>query len=155
MFGSRIVIAPLCVLLVFVAGCESNEAVRDRSLKQAADFVAQGNQICKEDNAKFKALGTPSSSDVRPFLQKLIPLLDDDLSRLKDLEPPGDEAATFDAWIAHLEQGTELTKKAAEAPSTDAATKILQPSRSINKQADSEAEKLGLDECLTSAGSGS
>lgn len=147
-------LAALAVASVGAAGCGGGGSTASTTASNA-DFVAQGNQICKEDNAKFKALGTPSSSDVRPFLQNLIPLLDEDLSRLKDLEPPGDEAATFDAWIAHLEQGTELTKKAAEAPSTDAATKILQPSRSINKQADAEAEKLGLDECLTSAGSGS
>jgi hypothetical protein len=147
-------LAALAVASVGAAGCGGGGSTASTTAS-SADFVAQGNQICKEDNAKFKALGTPSSSDVRPFLQKLIPLLDDDLSRLKDLEPPSDEAATFDAWIAHLEQGTELTKKAADAPSSDAATKILQPSRSINKQADAEAKKLGLDECLTSAGSGS
>ena len=134
-------LAALAVASVGAAGCGGGGSTASTTAS-SADFVAQGNQICKEDNAKFKALGTPSSSDVRPFLQKLIPLLDD-------------EAATFDAWIAHLEQGTELTKKAADAPSSDAATKILQPSRSINKQADAEAKKLGLDECLTSAGSGS
>jgi hypothetical protein len=87
-------------------------------------------------------------------LEKLIPLLDEDLSRLRGLDPPNDEAATFEAWIADLEQGTELTKQAADAPSSEAAMKVLQPSRSINKRADAKAKELGLDECLTSAGSG-
>ena len=42
MSAFRIVIAPLCALLVLVAGCESKEAIRDRSLKEAANYVAQG-----------------------------------------------------------------------------------------------------------------
>jgi hypothetical protein len=134
--------------VVPLAGCGGGDSTG------SGDFVAEANQICKEDNAKFKELGTPTSSDVRPFLEKLMPLLDEDLSRLKGVSPPSDEASTYDAWISDLEEGTALTKKAVAAPSADAATEILQGSIPINKRADVKAKELGLDQCLTGAGSG-
>ena len=139
------------IVSALLVGCGGGSS----STASSADFVAQGNQICKEDNAKFKALGAPTGSDVRPFLAKLIPLLDEDLSRLEGLTPPSDQASTYDAWIADLKKGTELTKQAQAAPSADAATKILQGDLAINKKADAEAKELGLDQCLTGAGSGS
>lgn len=125
------------------------------STSSSADFVADGNQICREDNAKFKEIAPPESSDVRPYLDDLVPLLDEDLSRLKGLTPPSDKASVYDAWISLLEQGTALSKNAQAAPSADAATKALQGSLSINKQADAKAKELGLDDCLSGAGSGS
>jgi hypothetical protein len=130
-----------------LAGCGGGS-----SSGSSADFVADANQVCKEDNAKFEALGTPSGADIRPFLAKLVPLLDEDLSRLKDLDPPSDKSDTYMAWISDLEQGTDLTKKAQAAPSSEAATKILQGSIAINRQADAKARELGLDECLTGGG---
>lgn len=139
-------------LALLAAGCGGGGG---GSTASSADFVAQGNQICKEDNAKFKALGAPSGSDVRPFLAKLVPLQEEDLSRLKGLSPPSDQASTFDAWIADLERGVELTKNAQAAPSADAATKALAGSRAINRSVDAKAKELGLDQCLSGAGSGS
>lgn len=136
-----------------VAGCGGGSSAT--TFTSNADFVAQTNQICREDNAKFKALGTPSGSDVRPFLEKLIPLAEEDLSRLKGVSPPSDQAVTYDAWISELEQGTELSKKAQAASSPEAANNILEGSIAINKKADAKAKELGLDECLTGAGSGS
>src|SRR4051812_10771531 len=124
------------VALAMLVGCGGGG-----STSSSADFVAEGKQICKEDNAKFKALGTPQSSDVRPFLDKIMPLLDEDLSRLKGLSPPSDEASVYNEWISLLEQGTALTKQAQEAPSADAATKVLQGSLALNKQADAKAKE--------------
>jgi hypothetical protein len=150
-FSRALLPATAVIALAFPVGCGGGSG----STASSADFVAQGNQICKEDNAKFKALGAPSGSDLRPFLEKVIPVLDEDLSRLKGLTPPSDQADTYNAWIADLEKGTELTKKAQAAPSADAATQILQGSLAINKQADAKAKQLGLDQCLTGSGSGS
>ena len=125
------------------------------STSSSADFVAEGNKICKEDNAKFTALGQPQGSDLRPFLKKLAPLEDKDLARLKGLTPPSDQEAVYTAWISLLSKGTALTKEAANASSAGAVAKILQPSRSIDAQADVKAKQLALAQCLTGAGGGS
>jgi hypothetical protein len=133
-----------------LAGCGGGS-----SGSSSATFVADGNTICKEDNAKFKALGAPKTSDLRPYLAKLVPLEEEDLSKLKGLTPPSDKADTFDAWISDLEKGTETAKKAESAPTADAASKTLEANASINKALDAKARELGLDQCLTGAGSGS
>ena len=146
-------LAALLAVSALLAACGGDEG--STSSVSSADFVAETNQICKEDNAKFKALGTPSGSDVRPFLTKLIPVAEEDLSRLNGATPPSNKADEYDAWISNLEQGMELSKKAEAAPTSDAANKILEGSVAINKKADAEAKELGLDECLTGAGSGS
>jgi hypothetical protein len=136
------------VVLALLAGCGGGGT-------GSTDFVAEGNKICEEDNAKFKALGAPEGSDVRPYLDKLVPVLDEDLSRLKGLNPPSDKASTYEAWISDLEQATAQVKEAQAAPSADAATKALQGSAPTNKQVDAEARQLGLDQCLSGAGTGS
>jgi hypothetical protein len=141
---------PISVVVVstaILAGCGGGGS-------SSADFVADGNQICKEDNAKFKQVAPPES-DVRPYLDELVPLLDEDLARLKGLTPPSDKASTYDAWISDLEEATALAKQAQEAPSSDAATQILQKTVPIGEQSNAEARELGLDQCATSAGSGS
>ena len=84
-----------------------------------------------------------------------MPLAEEDLSRLKTLNPPSDGADAYNAWISDLEQGTELSRRALDAASADAATKILEGSLAINKSADAKATQLGLHECLTGAGAGS
>jgi hypothetical protein len=138
------------VALAVLAGCGGGG-----STSSSADFVADGNQICREDNAKFKEIGAPESSDVRPYLDKIMPLVDEDLSRLQGLSPPSDQTSVYNEWISLLERGTALSKQAQEAPSGDAATKILQGSLALNKQADAKAKELGLDDCLTGAGGSS
>jgi hypothetical protein len=142
---------PALIASVLVAGCGGGD-----SGSSSADFVADGNQICKEDNAKFRALEKSGSpADVRDFLDKLVPLLDEDLARLKGLTPPSDKADVYDAWISDLEQTTESAHKAQGASSSDAATAMLKGNLAIDKQADAKAKELGLDECLTGSGSGS
>jgi hypothetical protein len=136
-----------------LAGCGGGSS--SSSSSSSATFVADGNKICKDDNAKFRALGAPKTSDLRPYLAKLVPLEEQDLSSLKGLTPPSDKADTFDAWISDLEKGTATAKEAESAPTADAASKTLQGNASINKALDAKARELGLDQCLTGAGSGS
>jgi hypothetical protein len=149
---------PALIAALLVAGCGGGDSGNSASSSSSssADFVAEGSQICREDNAKFKELEkSASTADVRDFLAMLVPLLDQDLARLKGLTPPSDKADVYDAWISDLEQTTESARKAQGASSSDAATAMLRGNLAIDKQADAKAKELGLDECLTGSGSSS
>src|SRR4051812_19340057 len=74
---------------LLLGGCGGGS---DSTGTSSADFVAAADKICKEDNAKFRALPPPTSSDPRGYLAKILPLLDQDLAKLKDLTPPSDDA---------------------------------------------------------------
>ena len=42
----------------------------------SANFVADGNRICKEDNAKFRNVKPPSGSDTSRYYKELAPLVE-------------------------------------------------------------------------------
>src|SRR3954453_21213596 len=138
------------VAALFVGGCGGSDSGGGSS----ADFVAAANKICKEDNAKFKALPPPTSSDPRQYLAKLLPLLDQDLARLRDLSPPSDDVATYEAWVSDLGRANALVERARVATSGSAATNILRGGAAIQKRADAQARRLGLKLCVSNAGKG-
>lgn len=137
---------PVLVVAILIAGCGGGGESTSN-----ADFVAEANQICKEDNAKFKAVGQPQGSDLRPYLAKLVPVQEEDLSRLDGVTPPDDKADLYDSWISDIEDGTNSTKEAADAASADEASKVLEANASNIKGADAKAKELGLDQCVSGA----
>ncbi len=135
-------------ILALLAGCGSGG---DSTTSSADTFAADANAICKDLRDRGEAIPrATSNSEVKPYLDRVVPLTSDVISKLEDLTPAEDQKAKVDAWIATLkEQQTEL-EDAARTAETDPvqAVQDLQTRYSqLNVKGGSQARALGLNEC--------
>ena len=139
------------MLAFAAAGCGGDDNGGGERLSKD-EYAAQANAICDDFNADVKAAGPEPQGikDIPPYVDKVKPLFEDGLSRLKKLNPPEDEQETVDEWLDTAEEQIGYLgdiKKAAEdndlAEVQEVGTKIS----ASNKKADALAVKLGATSC--------
>lgn len=124
----------------------------------SGDFVANGNKICNETNAKIKAVPKPTSvSDVKPFLDKTTPIVTDAVDQVKGLTPPDSDQAGYDAWVKTLEAELAAQKKAQSQAGSDpqAAITTVKGSQALNDKGNQQARAIGLADCGKDTSGGS
>jgi hypothetical protein len=137
--------------VALIAGCGGGGS----GTLSADEFRQQADAICADANTRIAALTEPSADDqILGFLQAGLPIQQEQLQKLKDLEPPDDLAGTFDEATGLLDQQLAAVASAADriggggdpaAVVAEAQTKI----QSLNDQADAKAKELGLTVCGT------
>ncbi|MGE0026210.1 MAG: hypothetical protein AB7O78_03965 [Thermoleophilia bacterium] len=149
---------PLAALAVVgaaaaIAGCGGGG---DSSGALSADeFRTQADAICADANTRLQALDEPTGADqVLGFLQSGLTVQQEQLDKLKALDPPSDLSGTFGEAMDLLDQQTTEIQGAADRISggEDPETVIADVSPkldSISSEADAKAKELGLKVCGT------
>ncbi len=121
----------------------------------ADEFRTQADAICADYNRQSDALSDPSSPDeILPSLKEILPLQQDQLTKLKALEPPSELSGTFDEALALLDKQSAILTSAesritaGEDPLT-VIGEISDEAGPIGDEADTKAKDLGLTVCGT------
>jgi len=141
-------LAPLIALVVFgvaLVGCGGEDRLSQ------AEFHQQANAICKNYNDRIAAIGDPTSPAVVPeYVDKGIPLIEQGLSELRDLNPPEDVEDDYDRMLDATEDGIPAIRKLGEAVAAKDALAVqdaLQEVRRVSTTSNRLATTLGLDSC--------
>jgi hypothetical protein len=159
----RPALAMLCGVLLLGACSSSSKSSEGPTttttattvLSPKADFVTQANNVCTDYNSKVEdaaanvSADTPQAQQVDLLQTKIIPLMRQEVTDLRNLKPPaGDEnevAAIFNALSTGLDNASnELKTNPKHALST---------SYDPFAQADKLASTYGLTDCTSSSSS--
>jgi hypothetical protein len=142
----RLLLVLVALTALAVGGCGGG----GRLSKDA--YAAKANAICADYNAKVKAIGISGTSldTLAKYIDRVIPLLEDGLGRLKKLKPPEDEQTLADQWLEIGDQQLDLIKKARDAARNGNRAKVDKLGAQFdatNKQSRALARRLGATTC--------
>ena len=144
---------PIVFASILLGGCGSG----DKKPLTKAEFVSKANAICapftKRVRAETKA-GEISSTNKEAVssTSRLLPLFDDQVARLKELVPPGDEQRTYgQAMVLSEEISSNFTELLAALRKNDEAAiwRIGKAISQIAVKRDILFIKLGTKKCAT------
>ena len=134
--------------VALIAGCGGGS---DSS--SADDFRRQADEICADANARIDTLTEPGPpAAVLPYLHEGLPILAEELERIREIDPPDDLQADFDEATDLLQQRQDAIQQAAdrieagedpEAVIRDAGPEIQR----LRDEARVKARELGLSVC--------
>lgn len=127
-FGGRWSLVTLLTLGLFVAGCGSSSSTSSTATAPAltkAEYVTQGNAICKAGEAEQQAAfttyakahhlnanATPTKAQVTQLATTvLIPNIQSQINKVKALVPPSADKAQVSAMLAAAQQDLERAKQ--------------------------------------------
>jgi len=137
--------------LIGVAGCGGGGS-------SSADFASKADAICKDATDKGNALTQPTSTaDLKPFLDKSVPIYEDAINQIKGLTPPDSDKTGYDAWVKTLDAQLANIKQAQSQVGSDpnAAVATVKSGAALNTKADQQARSIGLTECAKNGSGGS
>jgi hypothetical protein len=145
MTRARATLATGAVLLIGAAGCGGGDD--DKSLSRA-EYLKQGNAICKKGNAEIDAAGRkvanggrPTPAQIKAFATgTLIPNVEAQIKDLRALKAPKEDADKFSALYDEADAALERIKG---NPALVAADGPADPFFAVNKK----ASAYGLTEC--------
>ena len=139
----------LAPLLLALAACGGGDGGGDRLSKEA--WVTRADAICARVNDRLEQTEQPET------MTELVKVLDQGLedvntavADLRALEPPEDDEAKVDAWLANVERASVELKKARDAAQDEdqaALAAALESGTKVNDEGNAQARELGLTEC--------
>lgn len=126
-------------------GSDDGDSNGDSSALTKEEFIEQADGICKAGNERvanaegsFADPDNPTPAEIEKAVDEvLVPELTDQLEKLRDLEPPADDADEIDSMLDSLE-------KAIDAIDENWQTGLTGPDL---KDANEKATAYGLQEC--------
>jgi hypothetical protein len=150
-------VAAVCVLAV---GCSSDDdgssgngsgATTESQRLTKEEYIAQADAICQEADAKIDAVPEPQSTEeLAEYGEQVVEIGQDQLDRLRALEPPQTDEGTINEAYDLLEQQLAIATDLIDAAREDdleQVQELLAQGEQLNDQADQIAEDYGLTEC--------
>jgi hypothetical protein len=135
--------------LLLAAGCGGGGG--DRLSKE--EFQKQANATCTKYEAKLNAIGRPTSpADVKAYVEKGIPVIQQGLAELRALKPPEGMQGDYERMLTEVEKSIPAARQLGEAAAkNDAAAvqKALAAGNAASAAADDAAKSLGLTGCVS------
>lgn len=142
----------LLSLALLLAGCGGDG---DRLSRE--EFVQQGNAICRKYQVQIDRLAQPETLPaVREYLNRLLPILDDQLQEMRQLKPPKDDQEDFERLVEALEltlANAQSLRQAAQAGDVIALQALGRDVQQSSDQSGEFAQALGLTACVRGAAS--
>ena len=141
----------LLALALAAAGCggDGDGGGGDRLTK--AEYAAQANEICADFNAKIEDLRTPENMEqLADFTEKAIPIFEDGIADLRELNPPEELQATVDSWLASADAALERIRRVLEAAQDGdeaAVGRLSQEAEAAERGSDALARQIGANTC--------
>jgi hypothetical protein len=138
-------------VVALAAGCGGGGDGDGGSALSAAEFRQQADAVCAKYQGQLNALGTPSSlEDLKDYVDKAVPIIDNGNAELQALEPPAELA---DKWNRAMELNTQQLQIVHDLQDAVAAgdqgqiQELLQQGDTANEESDQIARELGLEQC--------
>jgi hypothetical protein len=138
------------IAITVVAGCggsDSSEATEAPPTEAAGltktAWIAQADAICQRTNEKTSATSdeydellkqpeTPKTIvELATVLKSSVPIVEDEIEQLRDLETPSGDEGTIDAMLSELEEGEAKVNDYADAIETGANSEAREIGRGI------------------------
>lgn len=134
---------------VVVAGCGSSAPHLSKR-----EFAKRGDAICRSYSAAIAKLGQPTkASELGPFIEQALPLLDRTVKRLSRLAPPAGRDSEFKRFMtaarATVTRARALRAAAQRADGTAVQRLLAQALRASGPRA-AAARAAGLGSCALS-----
>jgi hypothetical protein len=144
----RLALVLLLAGTLTASGCGGGEPER----LSKGEYVGKANAICKDNNRRINQLDKPTSrAEIPDFVRQGERITDRLLPRLEALEPPEEDEADIDRFVARLRDGRALVKRlAAATESTNRAElqDIAVEAKSISADTRPFAKRYGLTACV-------
>jgi hypothetical protein len=143
-------LAALATLAAAVLGaCGGGDGSGERLSEE--EFREQANAICTDYNEQIADLGTPTSpADIPDYVERGIPIIEEGIAKLRELNPPEDIADDYDTMLDETEKAIPAARQLSDA-AADQDAEAVQEAISLGQEADAESDRiareLGLDEC--------
>ena len=139
----------VALLAVLVGSACGGGGDGDRLTRE--EFTSQANAICRDFDKKIDAIDEPQSiADVVDFADEAIPIFEDGLNRLGELEPPEDLQAKVDEWLGVGDEILEALRDlrdAAEDKNQARVQQILREAQTKDDRSDTLATQIGATDC--------
>lgn len=117
------------------------------------EFVKEANAICTKASAEAEQIGEgafkdpedPTPKEAQALLKEILPLAEQQLRDLEELEKPKDDEDEIEKILAAYETGNTQIREAAATP--EEALIAVASSDKIYAEADNLADAYGLDDC--------
>ena len=134
-------------MLALLAACGGG----DGSPLTKEEYASRADEICTDYRRKVDELGQPSNiSELADAADKTLPLLEDAIHGLKDLEPPEAERATAEEWLREVDKLKvdldEIRQRAREGDMA-AVQAVVPNAQEHNRRSNELAGELGMSVC--------
>jgi hypothetical protein len=134
-----------------LAACGGGDGSGERLSEE--EFREQANAICTDYNEQIAGLGSPTSpEDIPDYVERGIPIIEEGIAELRELNPPEEMADDFDKMLDETEKAIPAARQLSEA-AADQDAEAVQEAISLGQEADAESDRiareLGLDECAS------
>jgi hypothetical protein len=143
----------ICLVAVAATACGGSSATKK-------DVIARGNAICSEAVRAVRALAPPpqgnTATALSAYLQRLLPIVDQEVSRLRKLPRARPDEALLHRYIDSItEAGTTYKQLAAAARRNDIASVAKYLGALRASPAQSLAQRYGMTQCAAATGTAS
>lgn len=157
----KTLIAAFVALAALFSGCEGGSDTLEEgggtpAQMTKAEFIERVDAICANSDP-IEGLEAPKNlSEAAPFLRRLLPVIRDQLDRIRAVgQPPDQDAATYLEWFEARDGIVETTADMIEAAEDGDAAQfgrlaVLQ--QELDAQADEAARAYGFQSCGGSGG---
>ena len=143
----RIAVGAVLALALAAAGCGGGGS---KTLSKE-EYGSKLNQICKDYNARVKAIGRPNSiAELGAKGPKLLDEFKGAISKAEKLEPPSELKAKADKFIADAKQLTGILSQLIDAAKKNDRAKVGEigvNADALSKESDSLGKQLGAPAC--------
>jgi ABC-type glycerol-3-phosphate transport system substrate-binding protein len=134
-----------------LAACGGGDASSERLSEE--EFREQANAICTDYNEQIADLGSPTSpEDIPDYVERGIPIIQEGIAKLRELNPPEDMADDYDRMLDETEKTIPVARQLSEA-AADEDAEAVQEAISLGQEADAESDRiareLGLESCAS------
>jgi hypothetical protein len=135
-----------CALLLAAAGCSGG----------GGDFAAEAGAVCADYDERIAAVGAPADLDaLAASAAEIAGLIEEGTARLRELEPPEEQAAGFAEWLALNDRAAASARELSDAAGAGERERIVELAEQAERdeaRADGLARELGLADCVVASG---
>ena len=116
-----------------------------------SDYIAEVDKICARSDAETNRLAEeafedpedPQPDEAQAFLKQGLPVVQDALEDIEQVEKPKDDEERLEEWIAATEAGVTSLEEASATPETSLTALVGEPFAESEKI----AEEYGMKDC--------
>jgi hypothetical protein len=116
-----------------------------------ADYIEEVDKICARSDAETERISgeafedpqDPQPDEAQAFLKQGLPVVQDALEDIEEVEKPKDDEERLEEWIAATEAGITSLEEASQAPETSLTALVGEPFAESEKIAD----EYGMKAC--------
>jgi hypothetical protein len=116
-----------------------------------ADYIEEADALCAKSDVQtdkifeesFEDPQKPQPEEAQAAIKEALPVVKDNLEKLKDLEKPKDDEEEIETIYASVETGIESLDEASANPDQSLAALLAEPFAQANKL----AKDYGMNEC--------